>query len=114
MERMMNKKINLGSREFVIPELAIKQLCVAMPLLLKVLPVIEKVSKDKDLRCLTREILEEMKEIVFQGVSRADPKIQRDAYEGFCFGIPEMITATVIISEQAGFETKEPPPSGEV
>ena len=109
----MNKTIKLGSREFVIPELAIRQRRVVVPLGIKLRPVMQRIKEQQSIDSLTTEEYTDIQEVVYQGITRGEPKLEREAFLGFCFDEVDLIHSFGVVISQAGFKQAEESESGE-
>ncbi len=103
----MNKKIKLGVREFDIPELAIRQRRVVVPLALKLTATMTRIRDEKSIASLTTQEYTDIQEIVYQGITRGVPKFDREAFLDFVFDETELINAFSVVVSQAGFASGE-------
>ncbi len=103
----MTKKIKLGVREFDIPELAIRQRRVVVPLALKLTSTMTRVRDQKSIASLTTQEYMDIQEIVYQGCQRGQPKLEREAFLDFVFDETELLNAFSVVVSQAGFSSGE-------
>jgi regulation of enolase protein 1 (concanavalin A-like superfamily) len=103
---MTTKKIKLGIRNYDIPELAIRQRRVVVPLGMKLRETLLRLQKEKSIVSLTTQEMSDMHEVIYQGITRAAPKTEREAFLDFVFDEIDMISAYSIVVSQAGFEKR--------
>jgi hypothetical protein len=104
---MATKKIKLGVRTIDVPELAIRQRRIVVPLGVKLRPTLIRLKNENSILSLTTEELIDMQQIVYQGVSRADPKLPWEAFQDFVFDEIDLINALSVVLGQAGFEKRD-------
>lgn len=104
---MATKKIKLGVRTIDVPELAIRQRRIVVPLGVKLRPTLLRLKEKNSILSLTTEEILDMQQIVYQGCSRAEPKLQWEAFQDFVFDEIDLINALSIVLSQAGFEKRE-------
>lgn len=107
------EKLQLGGREYEVPELAFRQWRVVTPLTIKISKdfkerVIDKKRKVTKLD-FTTENWNDMAEVVYQGITRGTPKFEREAFLDFSFKQDELIIAYNQVLKQNGtdFEAVE-------
>ena len=103
-KEMESKKITLGGKEYIIPELAIRQRRIAVPLIMKMDTVLRDLAGKGQLHMLSTENIDDLLEIVYQGVSRGLPHITKETFLDFVFKVEEIIPAYWTVTAQAGFE----------
>lgn len=102
-----SKKITLGGKEFIIPELAFRQKRITTPLILELEPVFREKLANKRVTEITTEEYDKIAEVVFQGVQRGLPHLTKESFLDFTFSPIELIPAFLVVAEQSGFEAKK-------
>jgi hypothetical protein len=112
--------IELGGREFFIPQLALRQARIVVPGLLKLMPRLNaiqaRIGAGDPLgpALLERDDVELMIDVVHSGLTRAYPEFSRDEVLDLQAGFAELIAALAVIARQTGlFAATENPPPGE-
>lgn len=100
---MATKKIKLGVRTYDIPELAIRQRRVVVPLGVKLRPVMIRMKDEQSILSLTTQEISDIHEVIYQGITRAEPRFEREAFLDFVFDEIDMITSYGVVISQAGF-----------
>lgn len=112
--------VELGGREFFIPQLALRQARIVVPGLLKLMPRLNAIQArlgagdPLGAALLERDDVELMIDVVHSGLSRAYPEILRDEVLDLQTGFAELIAALATIARQTGlFAQTENAPPGE-
>ncbi len=96
--------IQLGGKEWLIPMLAAKQNKIIDPLILSLLPIFSEWQNDKAvaLSKLGAEQYEDLQEIAFVAIGRAEPNLKHEQFLDLPITLPELINAFSIIAQQTG------------
>jgi hypothetical protein len=112
--------IELGGREFFIPQLALRQARIVVPGLLKLMPRLNAIQArigagdPLGAALLESDDVETMIDVVHSGLTRAYPDFSRDEVLDLQAGFAELIAALAVIARQTGlFAATENPPPGE-
>jgi hypothetical protein len=112
--------VELGGREFFVPQLALRQARIVVPGLLKLMPRLNAIQgrigagDPLGATLLERDDVELMIDVVHSGLTRAYPEISRDEVLDLQAGFAELIAALAEIARQTGlFARTENPPPGE-
>jgi len=112
--------VTLAGREFFVPLLALRQVRVVAPGLLKLMPRLNAIQariadgEALGVALLERDDVELMIEVVHAGLTRAYPDLSRDDVLDLEAGFSELIAALAAIARQTGlFTTAESGAPGE-
>ena len=98
------RKVMLGGEVFLVPILAAKQNKIIDPLILRLLPIFAKWNDDREgaLAQLGGEQYDDLLEIAFVAITRAQPEITREKFLDLPITLPELIAAFSLIAGQTG------------
>ena len=97
--------VTLGGRQWPVPELAIRQLrAVRRPLidLTDAIAATESETTGERVMTLSTAQYESMCEVVYQGLTRAHPKLSRDEFLDLAASDAEIFLAFLVVRRQSG------------
>lgn len=110
----MKRTIQLGTSKFELLELTFRQLRIVTPLIVKIRAATKGLTKDElATKGLSEEVLTDIGEVVFQGIARSYPHIDRERFLDMQFSIPDLLAAYPTVCLQSGGEIKEAETEGE-
>ena len=104
--------VTLGGRVWPVPELAIRQLrLVRRPLidLTNAIAATDDETTGERILKLSTEQYEAMVEVVYQGLTRAHPKLTREEFLDIAATDMEIFLAFLVVREQSGLFVERPP-----
>lgn len=103
--------ITLAKREWFVPVLAMRQNRVAVPRLIRLMPMLEKMQKKPDV--LSEENVDAIIDVVHAALTRAYPALTREEFLDLPISTQELIWALAPILRQTGAFTKGDDAPGE-
>lgn len=105
------KEVIIGGKKWQIPMLSARQNRVVDPLILGLLPLFATWQSDKvaAIGMLSQPQYEALQEIAYQGISRGQPQVSRDAFLDLPVSLPELVTAFAVVAEQTGIFSRGDP-----
>ena len=114
-----NPTITLGDKTYSIPLMTIKQNRELEFLVMRNLELFFAVSQGnqldiiKALSQIGKQQLDDFYEIVYIGLTKADPGMTREIFENIEAGMKEIVQAANVVISRSGLFRKETVPSGE-
>lgn len=104
--------VTLAGKKWPIPELAIRQLRIVRRLLIDLTDAIAQTEDEttgQRVMRLSSEHYAQMTEVVYQGLTRAHPKLDRDTFLDMPCTDMEMFLAFLVVRRQSGLFVARPP-----
>jgi hypothetical protein len=86
--------IRLAGKDWPIPELAIRQIRIIVPAMVKL--------RVLDIATISTEQMDSLFEVVLAAIRRAHPEIEREAFFDWPISLSELLAALPVIVTQAG------------
>ncbi len=110
--------VTLAGREWFVPMLAMRQARIVVPALMRLMPVLQSLQSGvaEGAAQLSETDYDAILDVVYAALTRAYPRLTRDAFLDLPASTPELIAALAVVTRQTGFFKPEEAhtPSGEV
>ena len=107
--------VALAGREWFVPTLAMRQSRIAVPGLMRLMPVLQSLQSG-DAAAMARldeETYDTILNVVHAALTRAYPTLTREAFLDLPASTPELIAALAVVTRQTGFFKSAEDPAGE-
>lgn len=97
--------VTLAGREWFVPVLAMRQARIVVPALMRLMPVLQNLQNGavEGAAQLSEAEFDAILDVVYAALTRAYPRLSRDAFLDLPASTPELIAALAVVTRQTGF-----------